>query len=41
MKIVNKVFNDKVIYQVLITKDNINLINKYSYKIIKDLKIEK
>lgn len=41
MKIVNKFFNDKVIYQVLITKDDINLIDKYSYKIVKDLKIEK
>lgn len=37
----NKTYNDNVIYELLIDKDSINILNGYNYKIIEEIKIER
>lgn len=39
--IIEKQFNNKIIYKVEITKENINIIENYNYKIIEERLIEK
>lgn len=39
--IVDKIFNDKIIYKIKLEKDKLSLISKYNYKILKEEKIEK
>ena len=38
--IISKEYGEKIIYNLLIPKDNINILNRYEYKIIKELLIK-
>lgn len=39
-KIIEKVWGEQIIYQVLIKEENLDILNDYNYKIIKDSYIE-